>query len=160
MTPNDPLTSQLGLRPTYHLPAEHLFSDAPKSLWSSKDEHPGSSHLDAPSPILSSRPEISFPSHTSTVSGPQALSILLPKILDFPLSCSRRQNYCFALVWVSTLVSTLAGALPDPLGTSHVGCAHLPKACPWGCSVLPPPGQAGIAREVTSLLLRAPLAKC
>lgn len=50
MIPNAPFTSQLGLRPTYHLPAGHLFFDAPKSLWRCSrvsSEHPGSSHLDA-----------------------------------------------------------------------------------------------------------------
>lgn len=50
MIPNVPFTSQLGLRPTYHLPAGHHFSDAPKSLWRCSrvsSEHPGSSHLDA-----------------------------------------------------------------------------------------------------------------
>lgn len=117
-TPNAPFTSQVCPRPTYNLHPRCLLSDAANS--------PSWLFLlrcHAPASLLCPRPEI--PGSPCSLLPPTAPQSLVPKLcpLCFLKGLTRSSPShpcCSALVWVSTPVSSLAGACPDPFGPSHV----------------------------------------
>lgn len=145
--PNAPFTSQVCPRPTYHLHPRCLLSYAAKS--------PSWLFLfrcHAPVSLLCPRPEIQvlpcslLPPTAPQSSGPHALSIMLPKGLTRP---SPSHPCCSALVWVSTPVSSLVGALPRSLWA--LPCSVCPsdfqKHFPGAAARCLHPGRQGVLEK-------------